>query len=497
MKKGFVKSFSIISAITIVSKLLGLVREMTMASVLGTGASSDAYVLGTTISQIVMTGLAGSFFQTYIPAASRLSNKSRHEYNRFTSGIAFYGSLFFLGLAVIIFIFADAIVPAIGSGASEETINNAIWICRATAIPSLFLLPLNVFQGYMHVQEKFWVNSIYPFIMSGVIITALVIGKGKLCWLTNAYNVSIIVPCCFLLVCCLLNGFRVERGGLLLSPDILHTMRITVPLLVGGMVFQLDEIIDRGFAGSFKEGTVSALRYGKLLEIFIVSAVGASIGQAIYPRLSKMVDKKEFSALRSLLSRIFNLLLIAFIPLTIFILFLRNDIVAIVFQRGAFNVDSVNNTAIAFAIYSFSIIPVSINEILGRVYYSFDDTFHPVIFSAVSMGSNIFLNYVVVYLLHLDFYFLAVTTVISETFYALMFLLGIHRKIHDFIPVNAKVLIFSLLGTGLLSLVLYFDNSILSSSWPRVILAILTGGGIYFLFIFLTCRQELGYLIKG
>ena len=193
-----------------------------------------------------------------------------------------------------------------------------------------------------------------------------------------------------------------------------------------------------------------------------------------------------------LISKIIRILSFLCIPIFFEIIILGKEIVSIIFMRGHFDSKSVDYTAVAFSLYSFSILSVSINEILSRVFFAYNDSIHPVIYSMISMGINVILNGVVVFGLKLDFYTLAITTSLSETIMAILYYYGVKRvlklKIRIYYNSYMKEVFSALMMGGCLFVIKKYlpNNSLL-----RVCILSIGGISIYLLINYIINREEL------
>lgn len=481
VKKSIIRSSIIIIIITVFTKVLALVREVYTASYLGTSTISDAYLLGTTLSQIVLTGFAGNFFKTYLPVATAEKNKSDKRYAEFTSNLLMIGTGLFLVLSLVVFMSAKYSTKLLAFGASDEVVQLSIWVCKVTAFPSVCLLAINVLQGYLHVQEKFLANMVFPLVMNVSIMIGVGIGKGSIGSLSYAYGASLVLSAMCLWGYSRLSGLKRTFSKHFYKDDAVKTtLKLTLPLFLGGLVAEINEIVDRSFSAYYESGVLTALRYGKLIEIFIVSAIGISIGQAVYPRIAQLVHEKRNEDIEKLLSQITEFFCIIFIPLFWGVILVGEDLIAVIFMRGAFDATSVANTSIAFKIYSISILPVSFNEILSRVFFAFNNTKKPVLYSCIAMGLNIILNAAVVFLFKADFYMLAFTTSLSETIMALFYFVGIKRNFKLKISLSWKTIVCVFVSSGVMALgVRYIQQSLNCKVGTRLFVAVLAGVGIY------------------
>lgn len=490
MNNKLIKSSFLLIAITVLAKLLGLIREIVMANYLGTSAISDAYVLGTTISQIIVTGLAGAFFKTYIPIATEERYKSHQCYVNFTAQLLFIGTGFFVLISCVVYATAEYTTYWLSLGASQTIIDLAIGVCKATAFPSAFLLMINVLQGFLHTQEKFLSNIIYPVVMNLTIIAGLIIGKGSINSLSVSYGCSIIFSAITLWIYSKkigLTSFSIKET--FKNKAVKKAIWLTMPLFFGGVVSEINEIIDRCFSAYYAEGVLTALRYGKLLEIFIVSAIGIAIGQAVYPQIALLKQENKIEELENLISILIEVFFFFSIPIFIGVIILGKDLITVIFLRGAFDYKSVEYTSIAFIIYSISILPVSLNEILSRVFFAYNDTKNPVMYSILAMGTNILLNGLVVFTFKMEFYCLAMTTSICESLLALFYLYGIKTKIKLNLKIDLRLLFHVIVSSLLMGIAIYVIKIKLPNySWLKLCSLTVIGFCTYFLVILVLDR---------
>ena len=362
-----------------------------------------------------------------------------------------------------------------------ETIN------KITIIPSVLYFVINICQSYLHVQNKFWVNGIYPIFMNIVIMFFLLNFKITPQVLAWSYNSSIILPSIMLMFIVYSYKLKLFKKGdfIKVKDSIKKTGIIFFPLFIGGMVPQLNEIIDRSFSLSYSKGVLTALRYGKLLEIVIVSVLGISICQAVYPKISFLFLKQNKTDVCKLISNILSLFIVIIIPIIILGLKLSKDMIQILFMRGNFNEESLRLTTISYICYSFSILPVCFSELLSRCFISLGQTKKIFYFSSIAMGTNIILNFLCIKVFKLEYYSLALTTSFSEILHGMLFYINIKKY-----NIDLKIKFRYLYSAIISSIMTYFlleklEQLIKFNIFISLILKIFIGIMIYGICIFL------------
>lgn len=456
MRGNLVKNSILLTFIAILIKALGFVREIIFAKYLGTSEISDAYILGITISQIVIVGMADTLFKVYLPIATEQRAISNKHYIEYTKYLLIVSVLFFSTICWILLLFSDFLVTNLSKEISDETLKMAKIITRITIMPSICFCIINICQGYLHIQEKFWINFTYPILMNLIIIYYLVKYQVSPVGLAWSYSISLFVPSIVLLIIIRSYGVKFIKSKEIykVKSVIKRTFLMSIPLFMGGIVPQINEIIDRYFALDYSNGVLTALRYGKLLEIFIVSIVGVPISQAVYPRFAVLISKKNYLEAERLVSTLLTIFVVITFPIILCGILIGKDLIQLLLMRGKFNLFSLKFTTTAYVFYSFSILPVCFSELLSRCLVSLGATKKIVLFSSLSMGINIILNYICVKIFKMDYYILALTTSLSEIFLGILFYKYIKRYFFA-VKLDYRIILSTIFSSIILYLLLF------------------------------------------
>lgn len=494
-KTNILSSSLILVAIAIVSKALGMIREMVFAAELGTTNLSDAYLLGTTLSQIMLVGIAESLFKVYIPMGTSQLVKSKKNLVDYTLEILVKGSLVFGVICVVVMVTSSQTTNLLGFDADATTVEYAKIICRITAIPSIALLITNILQGYLQILGKFWTNVVYPVILNISLILIVLTAPNNATNLGIAYSVGQIVPAFALIFISAFYGLRIHR--IKRSGAIRKTLALSVPLFFGGIVSQVNEIVDRSFSATYSVGILTSLRYGKLLETFVVSVIAVPLAQAVFPKIALLFQGSKTKEANSLINSLLIVITYIALPIMVGIFLIGGDLVRVFFMHGNFDNNSAEQTEIAFKCYAFSILPVSFSEILNRAYISKGDTKRPVMFSMISMGTNIFLNYIAVFIMKLPFYSLAITTSIAEAIMSIMYCL-FSKKVSVEIKIREKDLLTSLFASALMAIVLFLIKKVdISNLYIRFIVLFIMGIITFFATALILNKKGINSLVSS
>lgn len=451
-----VKNIVLLILMTMTIKIISFIKEGIFANYLGTGIMSDSYLLGIMLSQIILAGIAENSFKAYLPLATEKMLKSEQEYQVYTNNILIFGGISFFLICIFFSYLSNSIIPIFAGKNNNEIIMTSISISKIATLFSIGLYIINICQGYLQIQGKFWSNLFYPLLMNMCTIYYLITFSITRDGLAISYSLGIIFPALILLVVCRIYGLKFFLKNFEIK-ELKRFFLLSSSLFIGGIVPQLNEIIDKFFSLSYSYGVMTALRYGKLLEIVIVSIIGISIAQVVYPNIAKLISQNKIKDLEKLLSNILNILFIIILPIQVCGILLARDIIEILFMRGKFDETSLQLTTVSYLCYSLSILPVCISEVLIRCYISLNVAKQVILFSSFAMGFNIILNYIGVNLLEIDYYILPLTTSFSEIIVCIFYYTGLKsKKIR--LELNKKLIKTAIGSTIILFSILYYSK---------------------------------------
>jgi putative peptidoglycan lipid II flippase len=188
--------------------------------------------------------------------------------------------------------------------------------------------------------------------------------------------------------------FKVETD--FKDPNIIVMLKRLPSVLITAGVSQLNTLVDKIMASGLPTGTVSSLSYGgRLLNVFS-GLLTTAVSTALYPLMSQLAVEKNYEKLRTVLVQAIYLVSIFIIPVSIACVLFSNSIVSLVFQRGAFDSESVSRTAAVFSGYSVGMLFMGLKDIFSNVFYSFGDTKTTMRISVFTVALNIALNIILV-----------------------------------------------------------------------------------------------------
>lgn len=414
---------------TMFSKLIGLAKEFAVAYAYGTTAFSDAYVIGTTVSTVIITGIAGSLLVSFIPVGAKIYSSSEIAFSKYTSNIMNFFSLSLLALCVLLTIFAEDIIRLLSALDDPKILAISTAICRLTTIPSIFLAVINIAVSHLHIKNHFEATAIQSFSMSAVLIATVLIARENYVLLGIGYALSMVVPGVLLLLYCGRFGYRYSFELSLSDANLKEALLLSLPVFLGEMIGHFSMLVERSFASAMETGAVSSLRYARLLLSLITQAIALPVSQVAFPQFSRMAGEPDgMGKVNGLLQKSAQLILFLLMPVIAMVSVLSPSIIRLLFMRGAFDETAVEITASIFSTLVIAALPIAFNELLSRMFYSLKSTLLPVLMHAAGCAAALVLYTPLMGVF--GFRGIAAATLLGESIFMLLLFILLRRRIH-------------------------------------------------------------------
>jgi len=395
-RRSFLRSTSILSLLTLVSRVLGLLREMTKAALLGTRAISDAFSVAFVLPNLFRRLFAeGSISVAFIPTFKEyLLRDDNKEILDFLS--CFWTFLtFFVSIAVALGILAAPfIVPIFGVREFDET----VFLTRLMFPFLLFISIAALFQGILNSVHVFAPSAFAPIVLNAVTIAAAWLLKDYVKNPARALAIGIFVggflEAAIQVPFILKKGFKfsfVPLKKAIRNPGTRKILRLVVPTILGMAAYQLNDLVSTALAGNAGVGVLSSLNYSLRLQELILGVFAVSIGTVLLPELAEQAKRQEWAAFNKNLSGSISIIAMITIPVIAFSLLEGESLIRLLFETREFDENSVALTLNAFVFHISGLFFIALNRILSPAFYAQSDTASPTIAGVVSFGVNIVL----------------------------------------------------------------------------------------------------------
>lgn len=384
----------LLMAVTILSKIFGLLREISLSYFYGTGYVADAFLIAFFIPSLMLNVITTGISTGFIPIYSSILNKrGREQADDFTTNLA--GIIFFISLitAILGIIFSEQLVGILAYGFDSEIMDETVLYTRLIMVSLPISAVAGIYRGYLQLQGHFVVTVIHTIIMNVVII--LFIGLSKISspfLLGVGAALGMILQYSIFIPPLLQSGYKFKFNLNLGDRHVNEMKNLTMPILISAAAYEINLMVDKMIASSLGEGAVSALNYSGNLQDFVVGVVVMSIVTVQFPKMSRLAVTSDYKNLKKNFTQTINAMMLLIIPATAGLMIFAKPIVTLLFFRGEFDAASLEITSRALFYYALGIVGISFNTVIQRMFYSLKKPMEPVIISIVIVTVNIILN---------------------------------------------------------------------------------------------------------
>jgi len=400
LKSEVTKAAGIVSGATLLSRILGFIRDMVIAGFFGAGMAADAFFVAFRIPNLLRRLLAeGSLTIAFIPVFTEYLQKDGDAAAFQMARSAFRLLALLLALvAVVGILMAPLIVRIMAPGfmLAPDKLSLTIELTRFM-FPYIFFIGLVALcMGILNALGHFAAPALAPVLLNlSMIVVVLFVSPH----LPNpVYGLAIGVLLGGVLQLALQIPFLIRSGiffwkaASLFHPGLKRVGILMLPAVFGAAVYQVNILVGTLLASLLPAGSVSYLYYADRLVQFPLGIFAIAAATAVLPSFSKYAANHDKTALNETFGYAMRLVSFITIPAMVGLIILREPIVGLLFQRGAFDNTTTFLTAQALLYYGLGLWAFSAVRIVVSLFYALQDTQTPVKMAAISIGVNIILG---------------------------------------------------------------------------------------------------------
>ncbi len=487
--------------LTIISKLFGLFRELTLSYFYGASNISDAFLISLTIPTVIFSFIGTGLYAGYIPMYSKikLENGEKNAI-RYTNNLINIVLIICTLIAILAFIFTEPLVKIFAIGFKGETLELAIRFTRISILGIYFTALLHIYNGFLRLHDNYMSSALTGIPLNLITIIAIYLSvKLDTIVLAIGSLLAIMSQLIMLLPFAHIKGLRYRFILDLREENIRRMAIIALPVIIGASIDQINVVVDRTMASKISVGGVSALNYGSKLNSFVHDIFVTSISTVAYPAMSKMAAENDLRGMKLSIKEAINMISLLVAPAALGCMVLAEPIVEFLFSRGAFDAEAKMMTASVLFFYSVGSLAYGYRNILARAFYSMSDTKTPMINANIAVVLNVLLNIILSKFLGLGG--LALATSISAMFTTFLLAINLRKRIGALGIRDMAVTLFKiLLASGLMAVGARLLFDILQSyfvSKLSLLLSIGAGAIIYGVIVYFMKIEEVDSLILG
>lgn len=394
------RTTSVVSAMTLASRILGLVRDVVLARFFGASLVMDAFLVANRIPNMLRRFFAeGAFSQGFIPVMARYRERHDHaEAREFVDSMAGTLGIVLFVITLIGVVAAPLLVIVVAPGFIGDggDFDLASLMLRFT-FPYLFFVSLTAFAGgILNTWGRFAIPALTPVILNVVLIAAAVWLSPRLeqPGMALAYAVLVAGICQLAFQLPFLARIHaLPRPKWAPQHDgVKRAIRLMVPAIFGSSVAQINVLISGIIASMLGVGSISYLYYSDRLMEFPLGLFGIALATVTLPYLSRLWTNGERDSFSETLDWSLRLALLVALPAAVGLFVLAEPLIVTIFFRGEFGPEAVHMTALALRAYAVGLIGFSFVKILAPAFFAREDTKTPVRIGLIALAVNLALS---------------------------------------------------------------------------------------------------------
>lgn len=396
---GVLRSTGVVGGFTLISRVLGLVRDIVIANVFGVSRATEAFFVANKIPNMLRRFFAeGAFSQAFVPVANEYREKHGEDPTReLVAGVAGTLGGFLFVLTLIGVVAAPILVYVFAPGfAGDDRFDLTAEMLRFTFPYLLFISLTAMAGGLLNSYGNFSVPALTPVFLNLVLITAAL-------WLAPALDEPGMALAVGVFVAGLVQlAFQLpflKRIGMLSLPrwrpahaGVKKIGTLMLPALFGSSVAQINIMIDNIIASHLATGSVSWLYYSDRLMEFPLGVFGIALATVILPRLSSQHARADSQAFSDTIDYALRLVCLIGIPAAVGLAVLSGPLIVTLFFRGQFSLVDAQMAQLSLIAFSAGLLGFMLVKILAPGYFARQDTKTPVRIALVALAVNLVLN---------------------------------------------------------------------------------------------------------
>ncbi|MBN2584253.1 MAG: murein biosynthesis integral membrane protein MurJ [Planctomycetes bacterium] len=459
MEGDFVRHARTVSLLTLVSRVLGVLRDASLAFALGTSTPMEAFSVAFSIPNLLRRLFSeGALSAAFIPVFTSLNEQDDREAAQRLANLAI--TVLVALLAALVLVGEGVVLTWYAFGSPSPRLELTLGLTAVMLPFAIAICLIGLLQAILNVRGHFAMPAAAPivlnvFIIAGAVLSAPVFGDSPH---VRVYGVA----CCVLVAGLAMvaahvpplrrHGLRFRPAWDLASPHLRRVAVLMLPMVVGLGVVQLNVFMDRiialGLSGTttddgraitefhllgrtiaypMKEGAAAVMYYAQRLYQLPMGVFVVAIGTAIFPALSRHAHHGDDRGLAETLNRGLRMAMFIALPCTVGLMLVAEPLVRLMFERGRFSPDDTPRVAALTCVYTAGLVAYAALHLVTRAFFALQETRLPVKLSAAAAGLNFVLNLVLVWRFGVEG--LALSTVITAVGQVLVLVLLLRRRV--------------------------------------------------------------------
>lgn len=398
------RAAGIVAMAVMLSRVLGLARELIFAALFGAGRGMDAYITAYRAPNLLRDLFAeGALSVAFVTVFSKLGVEKSHEAAwELARKMATLALVFMTAVTLLGILFAPALIALLAPGFDAEKSAFAVELTRIM-FPFILMVSLAALvMGMLNSRNVFGI----PALASSFYNLGSIFGGVTLAWLIDpAFGPRALIG---MAIGTLIGGFlqlavqipSLKKVGFTFHFDfgwrdeqVKRVLWLMLPAVIAASAVQVNVMVNSIFASYLGDGAVSWLSYAFRLMQLPLGIFGVAIATVTLPAVSKIAAGGDMGHFRETLAKAIRLALFLTLPATVGLMAMSNEIIGLIYERGKFSAEDTRQTAAALQFYALGLMAYACIKVLSPAFYALDRKWTPMTVSFAAIGLNVFLNW--------------------------------------------------------------------------------------------------------
>lgn len=421
-----VKLLFSITGLIILSKLLGFFKQILTASVFGATLETDLINLSQDFTGNIQYLLVQTLLTAMVTIYIHSRENGEEESKRFAFDVLKVFTLVAAGVVLLVVLLSPVISRLLAPSYDAEISARLSFFLRLFSPTLILFVWAAIFNALLHANKRFVPGEMLSIHQSlWVIVLVLLLHKQMgIQVLALAFFVYAIWNAGYTAILSR-PYWSASRGNAFGNPLIRRLLKLMAPLLLGYSLIYVNQIVDKMLVSGLTSGTVTSLSYASVLSNLVCTFI-TTFASIFFTYVTTNISEGKKAEASALTSQATILMLAVFLPISVLTVVCAQDIVQVVFGRGAFGAESVRICARALQGYGLMFPAYALKEVFSRYLYAYQDSRRPMVNSSISIVSNIVLS--IIFCKYFGVIGVTVATSVSVVVCAALNILSAHRK---------------------------------------------------------------------
>ncbi len=416
-KKGNFFVYMVLVAAVLLTKVLGLVRNMMLSACYGTSVEASAFIAVSNLPLIIFDVTFGTAISAaFVPVFNeKLTSEGEKNANKFASNFITIVLAFSAVIVILGIIFPEVALSLVASGFenSETVVNLATSLIRIIMPIICFACCTFIFIGILQSYGEFIAPALVSLFSNLSMIFYLLFFNSSfgIEGLAVAFCFGWFLQFAFLLPFLKKKRFKYTFRFDIKSPDIKKVAILTLPLFVSSLAQPINQLISSNFSSTVSHNAIATVNYAYNAYFIVAGVFSYALTNMFFPEMSRKFASKDIEGATYICKDMLSTITAIIIPIMAVICSCSKPIIKVLYERGEFTTSDTNNVAVLLSIYTLGMLFLSWQDILNKYFYSMQKSFIPMIAAAAGIAVNFILSLILISILGING--LAISTVVS------------------------------------------------------------------------------------